>query len=95
MIPQFDRDANLVGWYDGEEHVFDTNMDWVAFVASDNTWSASTENWLGPLNGSTFLDTDGKPVAWTEGHEPEGDAQAADPVTAFASTTSLEAPKTG
>lgn len=37
MIPLFDKDANLVGWHDGIENVFDTNMNRVAFVASDNT----------------------------------------------------------
>ena len=46
MVPIFDRNAQLVGWFDGE-HVFDTGMSWVAFQSSGNLFSAKTSAWIG------------------------------------------------
>jgi hypothetical protein len=49
MIALFDSDCELVGWYDGEKHVYDPEMNWVAFVAKNHAWSSKTGECLGHL----------------------------------------------
>lgn len=71
MVPIFDRNAQLVGWFDGE-HVFDTGMSWVAFQSSGNLFSAKTSAWLGQLIDGSLNDRQGKPVAWLESSSPKG-----------------------
>lgn len=62
----------LVGWLDSGRHIFDTTMCWVAFVSSGHAWSASTGNWLGPVNELTCLDQSGYVVAWNPSQMPAG-----------------------
>jgi len=71
MMPIFDREAGLVGWFDGY-HLFDLNMNWVAFLDNGNLFSSNTLAWLGPFHQGSFLDTSGKPVGWLEGSNPTG-----------------------
>ena len=71
MTPIYDRNSRLVGWFEGE-HVFDSSMAWVAFSSNGHVFSARGSKWLGPLKGGSFLDTNGKPVAWLTGSSPSG-----------------------
>jgi hypothetical protein len=83
MIPLFDKDPELVGWIsDRFDHIFDTDMNWVAYISNGHAWSAKTGNWCGPVNGFTCLDQAGKVVAWTPTQSPKGTAGAVKPVRA-------------
>ncbi len=64
LKPLFDKDCELVGWISPGEHIFDTNLNWVAYIKRNNAWSAETGNWLGPVRGLLCYDSSGKVVAW-------------------------------
>ncbi|WP_434968004.1 4-fold beta flower protein [Marinobacter sediminum] len=64
LIPLFNKDCELVGWLEPDEHVFDTSMQWAAYVRNDHAWSADNGSWLGAIEGFVCRDTSGKPVAW-------------------------------
>jgi len=64
LSPLFDKDLALVGWVDSGTYIFDTSMNWVAFVANEHAWSAHNVHWLGPVKGMLCMDALGKPVAW-------------------------------
>lgn len=64
LEPLFNKDCELVGWMRPNQHVFDTGMNWVAYIRNNHAWSAETGNWLGPVNGLLCLDTSGKVVLW-------------------------------
>ena len=49
MFPLFDKDSELVGWTDPGKHIFDQDMNWVAYISHNHAWSAETGNWLGLL----------------------------------------------
>ena len=42
LDPLFNKDCELVGWIEPDEHIFDTSMQWVAYVRNDHAWSGST-----------------------------------------------------
>jgi hypothetical protein len=65
MIPIYDRDVTLVGWLAEGGHLYDVDMQWVAYAIDRNLWSVRTGSWLGPANGSSLLDRAGKVVAWS------------------------------
>jgi len=66
MVPMYDRNLNLSLWWDIDQgHVFDHNMNWIAFVVGGNIFSAKTGNWLGKHTGATFQDKYGRAVIWT------------------------------
>lgn len=69
MTPVFDRHANLVAWFDGQ-HLFDLNLEWVAFAHNGHFFSSSTLGWLGPLHQGSLLETNGRPVAWLQDSRP-------------------------
>lgn len=71
MTPIFDQNAQLAGWFDGE-NIFDLNLEWVAFLSDDHFFSSNTLSWLGPIHDGSLLDRNGKPVAWLEGASPSG-----------------------
>ena len=64
LEPLFNKDCELVGWIEPDEHIFDTSMQWVAYVRNDHAWSADNGNWLGAVEGLVCRDTSGKPLAW-------------------------------
>ncbi len=72
MEPLYDSKVSLVGWLDADGYIFDTSMNWVAFVADGNAWSSSTLQWLGPVLQSNCLDRTGKVVAWSPDHPVDG-----------------------
>ena len=65
MEPLFDSDCELVGWLDPLRHIFDTDLNWVAFISVGHAWSSDSGNWLGPVPGLICLDQSGKVVAWS------------------------------
>lgn len=63
MEPLYDANVNLVGWIEPGHHIFDTNMNWLAYVAGDHAWSANGGNWCGPVvDATTCLDRSGRVV---------------------------------
>jgi hypothetical protein len=54
MTPIFDSNSNLVVWFDGR-HLFDSEINQIAFAASSHIFSAKTGNWLGPLHDGSLL----------------------------------------
>lgn len=63
LDPLFDKYCNLVGWIDLGRHIFDLDLNWIAFVNSGNIWSIE-RHWLGRVDGRTCLDRNGHVVAW-------------------------------
>jgi len=64
LEPLFDKNCELVGWISPREHIFDVNLNWVAYIKKNNAWSVETGNWLGPVKGLLCYDSNGKVVAW-------------------------------
>ena len=64
LHPLFDKDCDLQGWIDPGQHIYDTGMNWVAYISGNNAWSADSGDWLGELHGLLCLDKSGHPVAW-------------------------------
>ncbi len=83
MIALFDKDCDLVGWMkDSHDHIFDTEMNWVAYIRNGHAWSAETGNWYGPVNGYNCLDQNGKVVAWSPNQTVQGSVRPVKPVRA-------------
>ncbi|WP_446727640.1 4-fold beta flower protein [Pseudoalteromonas sp. S16_S37] len=64
LFPLFDKNCKLVAWLLPNAHIFDTKMNWVAYLKKGHAWSAKTNNWLGPVNGLVCLNKSGQPLAW-------------------------------
>jgi len=69
IYPLHNNRNQLVGWITPEEHIFDTQMTWVAFLQNGHAWGCDDCSWLGQMNGLICLDHAGKPVAF-HGGEP-------------------------
>jgi hypothetical protein len=82
MQPLFDRECELVAWLDPLRNIFDTQMNWVAFISSGHAWSAETGNWLGAVPGLICLDQSGRVVAWNPRERVAGTARPAKPARA-------------
>lgn len=68
----FDKNCDLVGWYDNKNNmIFDTEMRWVGFVVSGYIFYR-TSTWLGGYYEGSINDKQGKPVAWVDGNQPRG-----------------------
>jgi hypothetical protein len=81
--PLFDKKCNLVGWIEPENHIFDLEMNWVAYLSGGHAWSSQTGNWLGPVNGMNCLDQEGRPVAWNPDETVEGSMRPMRPMRAM------------
>ncbi|MFA9465889.1 MAG: 4-fold beta flower protein [Velocimicrobium sp.] len=79
LQPLFDKDCNFIGWIKQGEHIFNQNMDWIAYISNGHAWSAATENWMGLVNGLVCLDTSGKVVLWSTGGDIIGAARPSRP----------------
>lgn len=66
MNPLFNNQAQLVGWLtDDRKHIFDTNLNWVAFVDNNNSiWTTKNKKYAGVLYGNNVRDTIGKTAFW-------------------------------
>lgn len=82
LYPLFDKDCELVAWINPNKHIFDTSMNWVAYVSNGHAWSSETGNWLGPVRGLICLDQAGKPVAWHPKEKVSGTTRRARPARA-------------
>lgn len=82
MQPLYNKNVDLIGWFDGV-HVFDTNMNWVAFVVNDNAWSSKDLSWIGPVIDLNFLDNHGKVFAWNPDCEIKGCYNPLKPYTPY------------
>jgi hypothetical protein len=88
MKALFDKDCGLVGWLkDSHDHIFDTQMNWVAYIKNDNVWSAKSGNWCGPIKGYNCLDKNGKVVAWNPDQAVRGTVAPVTPVRAVRAVT--------
>lgn len=89
MTPIFDKHVQLSGWFDGE-NIFDLYLNWVAFLSGGNLFSSITLSWLGPMNEGSFLDINGKPVAWLYGTSPSGSLKPLQPLKPLKPLTPLK-----
>lgn len=65
LEPLFDAAAAFVGWMEPNQHIFDVEMRWVAFLADHDAWGPDNLSWLGPVRDSSCFDRDGRVVAWS------------------------------
>ena len=79
LKPLFDRNCELIGWIEPGKHIFNCNMDWIAYISRGHAWSSETGNWIGPVNELVCLDTSGKVIAWSTGSTIRGSARPARP----------------
>ena len=78
MTPIFDANVRLVAFFDGT-YLFDLANEWIAFHDRGHVFAASGR-WLGPLQAGTFLDLDGKAVAWLADARPMTGAKPSPPM---------------
>lgn len=69
LKPLFNNNSELVAWIRPNEHIFNRDMEWVAYLSNGHAWSVKTGNWIGPVHGIVCLDTSGKVIVWN----PDGD----------------------
>lgn len=67
LEPLFDLHSNLVGWILPGRHVFDRQVNWVAYLSDGHAWSVATDDWIGPVRGLVCLDREGRVVASAPG----------------------------
>ena len=77
LHPLFDCNCELIGWIEPDCHIFDTNMNWIAYISGGHAWSSNSGNWIGPVNGTTCLDRSGSVFAWSESSNIRGTGQDA------------------
>lgn len=82
LYPLFGKECDLVGWIAPGQHIFSTNMSWVAYISGNQAWAADSGDWLGAIRGFTFLDRAGCPVAWNPNDPLLGTARPARPARA-------------
>lgn len=71
--PLFNNVCTHVGWIDQGRYLFDRDMNWVAYIERNNGWSCTTNEWLGPVNGTICMDRSGRVVSWGIGQKLIGD----------------------
>ena len=49
LKPLFDKNCKLIAWIEPNEHIFDTNMNWIAYISNGHAWSTKTNTWMGPV----------------------------------------------
>jgi hypothetical protein len=66
MIALFNKNSDLVAWLSEDRlHIFDTNMNWIAFVADNSTvWNVENLRWIGHLYGYNIRDFNGLTLFW-------------------------------
>lgn len=83
MHPLFDKDCELTAWIEPGRHIFDTTMNWVAFIHGGHVWSSETGNWLGPVSGMVCRDCAGRPLLWNPGQPVASSGRPAIPARAM------------
>jgi len=69
----YDKSCSLVGYIEKDRYIFDADMNWIAHIDRNQGWSATTNEWLGPVNGLICLDRRGLVVSWGAGQKLIGD----------------------
>lgn len=64
MYPLYTPQVELVAWLDDAGNIFDSNMNWIAFISDNNVFSSVSIGWLGIIKDKTILDQSGKPFLW-------------------------------
>ncbi len=77
MEPLYDSNVDLVGWIEPGWHIWDTNMDWVAYISGGHAWSSRSGSWRCPVHETTCLDRSGQVVAWSPVNAPAVQERAA------------------
>ena len=72
MKPLFSPRCDLVGWIVPGRAIFDTEMNYVAYVGDEQAWCAVHDIWLGSVDVVTVRDRFGLPVAWNPERDPAG-----------------------
>lgn len=72
MEPLFDQNCECVGWVDPTQHIFDVDLNWVAYLSAGHAWSVDSGNWCGPVPGLICLDQSGRVVAWNPNAQVSG-----------------------
>ena len=80
MKPLYDKDCNLVGWIEKRKNIYNTNLDWVAFVERGNIFAAKDCEWLGIIKNYNCIDKEGKVIAWTPKHKVKGTLKPFEPI---------------
>ncbi len=79
IYPLFDKNSNLVTWVKDNEHIFDTNMQWVAFIEKGHAWSAKDARWLGQFKDNNCMDKQGRVFAWNNRQTLRGSIRLTEP----------------
>jgi hypothetical protein len=69
MKALFNKNAGLVAWFDGTQ-LFDTDLNWIGYLADGHVWRSSDNQWVGPFTGSTLRDQSGKALLWSTSETP-------------------------
>lgn len=89
MNPIFDRNSRLVGWINEKDNmIYDASMRWIGFKRNDSIFT-NNSNWVGGYYKNTFVDKQGKPVAWLGNHQPCGCGKLSEPLTPLRPLTPL------
>jgi len=73
LQPLYDKSCSFVGYIEKGRYIFDADMNWTAHIVQNQGWSATTNEWLGPVNGLICLDRRGLVVSWGIGQKLIGD----------------------
>jgi hypothetical protein len=65
MTPLFDRLSELRAWTDGK-NIWNTEMEWSAYLADGHAWAADSDNWLGPVANGCLCDVFGRCLLWSQ-----------------------------
>ena len=64
LKPLFSKDCELVAWVEIGKNIYDTDMEWIAYIADNSVWSVKNNSWLGSIDVLCCTDRRGKVVAW-------------------------------
>ena len=77
----FNKNCMIVGWYDPQnKNVFNKELQWIGFI-NDSYFFSESIHWIGGFVKGTFVDKNGRPVAWIEGSIPTSANKLSQPIT--------------
>ena len=85
MNALFNKNTYLVAWLsDDRKHIFDTEMNWIAFVADDlRVWNVRNHSWQGHLYGNNIRDFNGRTLFWNPDTQIKNTAKPFKPFKPF------------
>ncbi|WP_422331590.1 4-fold beta flower protein [Rhodococcus sp. (in: high G+C Gram-positive bacteria)] len=72
LIPLISRDNSRSCITAGDQHIYDAQWNWVAYIVDGHAWSASTGRWCGPVDDTNSYDHSRGLVCWNPDFEPHG-----------------------